>query len=87
LALISAILGIVACAGIGVIFAHLVGVSALDGYLATSPGGLPAVTAVAVDSGHAVGLILTMQCLRILLALLCAPLMGAWLRRRTGDVT
>ncbi|WP_270889663.1 AbrB family transcriptional regulator [Pedococcus sp. 5OH_020] len=82
LALVSALLGMAACAGIGVAFAHMVGVSPLDGYLATTPGGLPAVTAVAVDSGDEVGLILTMQCLRILLALLCAPLLGAWLRRR-----
>jgi membrane AbrB-like protein len=85
LALVSALLGMGACAGIGVVFAHVVGVSALDGYLATSPGGLPAVTAVAVDSGHAVGLILTMQCLRLLIALLCAPMLGVWMRRRITD--
>ncbi len=82
LALIQTALGILACAGIGVLFARAVGISDLDGYLATTPGGLPAVVAVAVDSGDAIGLILTMQFVRVFLALACAPLIGLLLRRR-----
>lgn len=82
LALVQVVLGVVACAGIGVLFADAVGISRLDGYLATTPGGLPAVVAVAVDSGDALGLILTMQFVRVFVALACAPLLGWCLRRR-----
>lgn len=81
LAFIQVVLGVVACAGIGVVFADMVGISRLDGYLATTPGGLPAVVAVAVDSGEEIGLILTMQFVRVFLALACAPLLGPLLRR------
>lgn len=81
LALLQTALGIIACAGIGILFARATGVSHLDGYLATTPGGLPAVVAVAVDSGDAIGLILTMQFVRVFMALACAPLIGLLLRR------
>lgn len=81
LALIQTALGIAACAGIGILFARAVGISALDGYLATTPGGLPAVVAVAVDSGDQIGLILTMQFVRVFVALACGPLIGWALRR------
>jgi len=59
----------------------------LDGYLATTPGGLPAVTAIAIGSGASVGLVVTMQLVRIFLALLLTPVIGAlWKRRgRRGD--
>jgi membrane AbrB-like protein len=83
LAVVQVLLGVGACAVIGVVFARAVGVSLLDGYLATTPGGLPAVVAVAVDSGNAIGLILTMQFVRVFLALACAPLIG-WVLRRSG---
>jgi hypothetical protein len=82
LAVIQVVLGVLACAAIGVVFADAVGVSRLDGYLATTPGGLPAVVAVAVGSGEALGLILTMQFVRVFVALACAPLLGWFLRRR-----
>lgn len=83
LALVQVVLGILACAAIGLVFADAVGISRLDGYLATTPGGLPAVVAVAVDSGDALGLILTMQFVRVFVALACAPLLGWFLRRRS----
>jgi membrane AbrB-like protein len=81
LALVQVVLGIVACGGVGLLFSDAVGVSRIDGYLATTPGGLPAVVAVAVDSGDAIGLILTMQFVRIFLALAFAPVLGWALRR------
>lgn len=84
IAILQIFLGIAACAGAGLVFAHAVGVSPLDGYLATSPGGLAAVIAVAVDSGGEVGLILTMQFVRVFLALVLAPLIGAVVRRAGG---
>jgi hypothetical protein len=82
LALVQVALGVGACAGVGVLFADAVGISRIDGYLATTPGGLPAVVAVAVDSGQEIGLILTMQFVRVFLALALAPLLGLRLRTR-----
>ena len=41
----------VATAGLGVLLAHFTGLSLLEGYLATSPGGVYAVLATAVDTG------------------------------------
>lgn len=82
LALVQVVLGVLACAGVGIVFADMVGISRTDGYLATTPGGLPAVVAVAVDSGEEIGLILTMQFVRVFVALAFAPLLGPWLRRR-----
>jgi membrane AbrB-like protein len=82
LALLQVVLGVVGCALIGLAFSRLVGVNRLDGYLATTPGGLPAVTAIAIGSGASVGLVITMQLLRVFLALLLAPLVGVLLRRR-----
>jgi membrane AbrB-like protein len=82
LALLQVVLGVVGCALIGLVFSSLADVSRLDGYLATTPGGLPAVTAIAIGSGASVGLVITMQLLRVFLALLMAPVVGAILRRR-----
>jgi membrane AbrB-like protein len=81
LAVALTVLGIVVCAGIGLAFAATAHVSPLDGYLATTPGGLPAVTAVALQTGDNVGLILAMQSLRLFLAVLIAALVGAHFRR------
>ncbi len=81
LALLQIALSIVACAAVGLVFARAVGVTALDGYLATTPGGLPAVVAVAVDSSEALGLVLTMQVVRLFVALLAAAVVGGILRR------
>lgn len=84
IALLQIVLGIAACAGAGLLFARAVGISPLDGYLATSPGGLAAVIAVAVDASGEIGLILTMQFVRVFLALLLAPLIGVVVRRTGG---
>ena len=83
LAMGQIVIGVVACGVVGIVFADAIGIARIDGYLATSPGGLPAVVAVAVDSGEEIGLILTMQFLRVFVALACAPLIGPLLRRRS----
>ncbi len=85
LALVQVLVGVAACGAVGMVFADAVGISRIDGYLATTPGGLPAVVAVAVDSGDEIGLILTMQFVRVFLALALAPLIGAVLRRRIAS--
>ncbi|MEO9220386.1 MAG: AbrB family transcriptional regulator, partial [Mycobacteriaceae bacterium] len=80
IALILAVLLI--SAGLGVLLAHLAGVSSLEGYLATTPGGLYAVLATAQDSGIAVTFILAVQVVRVLLMLLLAPVLARTLSRR-----
>lgn len=82
IALIQIVIGIGACACAGLVFARLVGISQLDGYLATSPGGLAAIIAVSLDSGGELGLIVTMQFVRVFLALALAPLIGYLVSRR-----
>ncbi|UKA64394.1 AbrB family transcriptional regulator [Arthrobacter sp. FW306-04-A] len=86
LALIQLVIGVVGCAFAGIVFARSVGISDLDGYLATSPGGIPVVVAVAMGSGADVGLVLTMQILRLVAALMMAPLVARYLRNRNRSL-
>ncbi|MGZ4656009.1 MAG: AbrB family transcriptional regulator [Blastococcus sp.] len=75
---------IVACAGLGALLSAATGTSALDGYLATTPGGLYAVLATASDSGADTTFVLSVQVLRLFVMLLSAPLVARWLRRSTA---
>jgi membrane AbrB-like protein len=75
---------ILVSAGLGAVLAAATGASALDGYLATTPGGLYAVLATASDSGADVTFVLAVQVLRLFVMLLSAPLVARWLRRSTG---
>jgi membrane AbrB-like protein len=76
---------IVACAGLGVLLSAWTDVSLLDGYLATTPGGLYAVLATAADSGADTTFVLAVQVLRLFVMLLSAPLLARYLRRGYGD--
>lgn len=71
----------VATAGLGVALSAITGVSMLDGYLATSPGGIYAVLATAVETGSNVTFIIAAQVLRVLLMLFAAPLLARGLLR------
>lgn len=83
---LALILGlVVASAGLGVVLSAATGVSALDGYLATTPGGLYAVLATASDVGADVTFVLAVQVLRLFVLLLSAPLVARWLRRSAGS--
>lgn len=80
----------VATAGLGVVLAHFTGLTPLEGYLATSPGGVYAVLATAVETGSNVTFIIAAQVVRILLMLFAAPLMArsvVWMSRRLGRQT
>jgi membrane AbrB-like protein len=66
----------VAAAGLGVVLANVAGLSLLDGYLATSPGGVYAVLATAVETGSNVTFVIAAQVIRILLMLFTAPLVA-----------
>ena len=72
----------VATAGLGVVLADVAGLTPLEGYLATSPGGVYAVLATAVETGSNVTFIIAAQVVRILLMLFAAPLAGP--RRDVG---
>jgi membrane AbrB-like protein len=73
---------ILGCAGLGALLARSAGVSPLDGYLATTPGGLYAVLATARGSGADATFVLAVQVIRLFVMLLAAPLVARWLRRR-----
>ena len=80
----------VATAGLGAALAHFTGLSPLEGYLATSPGGVYAVLATAVETGSNVTFIIAAQVVRILLMLFAAPLMArgvVWISERVGRQT
>jgi uncharacterized membrane protein AbrB (regulator of aidB expression) len=70
------------CAALGIALGHLMGVSAFSSYLAFTPGGLPAVTAVAVGAGVETEFVVSCQIVRLLLALLIASVCGGMMRRR-----
>ncbi|MGK2865745.1 MAG: AbrB family transcriptional regulator [Mycobacterium sp.] len=66
----------VATAGLGVLLAHVAGLTPLEGYLATSPGGVYAVLATAVETGSNVTFVIAAQVVRILLMLFAAPFLA-----------
>ena len=63
----------VAAAGFGVVLANVAGLSQLDGYLATSPGGIYAVLGTAIGSDSNVAFIMAAQVIRVVLMLFAAP--------------
>ena len=73
----------VTAAGLGVVLANLAGLSMLDGYLATSPGGVCAVLGTAVASGSNVTFVMASQVIRILLMLFVAPFVARLFMRFT----
>jgi membrane AbrB-like protein len=75
---------LVACAGLGIVLASIAGVSRLDGYLATTPGGLSAVLALSVSSRTNTTFVLSVQLIRTFVMLLAAPPLARWIARRWG---
>jgi membrane AbrB-like protein len=79
------ILGLlVACFGIAVLLHLTTSASLLDAYLATTPGGLYAVVAIAFGTGANATFIVAVQGLRVLVMVLLAPVMVRWLVPRPG---
>ncbi|MBX7433015.1 AbrB family transcriptional regulator [Mycobacterium sp. Y57] len=76
------VLGLVT-AGLGVLLARAAGLTPLEGYLATSPGGVYAVLATAVETGSNVTFIIAAQVVRILMMLFAAPLLARAVVRAT----
>ena len=66
----------VVAAGFGVVLANVAGLSQLDGYLATSPGGIYAVLGTAIGSDSNVAFVMAAQVIRVVLMLFAAPLIA-----------
>jgi membrane AbrB-like protein len=65
---------LVACFGLAVLLAATTPATLLDAYLATTPGGLYAVLAVAFGAGASTTFIVAVQSLRVIAMVLLAPL-------------
>lgn len=85
LALIQVAGTILTCAGIGWVVAELTDIGQLDAYLATTPGGLYAVIAVAISTGADTGLVFSLQVLRLFASLLLVPVLARLLRPKPGE--
>jgi membrane AbrB-like protein len=77
---------LVVCAGIGVALAEMVHVSMLDAYLATTPGGLSAVLALAVGGKTNATFIISVQVIRTFLMLAAAPSLARWFAARNDSL-
>jgi uncharacterized protein len=73
----------VGAAGFGVVLAKVAGLSQLDGYLATSPGGVYAVLATAGGMGSNLTFVVAAQVIRIVLMLFAAPFVARAFMRFT----
>ncbi len=81
-ALLLIVAVIAVCAGLGLLLSALTGASLLDGYLATTPGGLYAVLAASLSTGSDVTFVLAVQVARLLVMLVAAPAISRGLARR-----
>jgi membrane AbrB-like protein len=73
---------ILASGGLGVLLSALTGLTPLEGYLATTPGGIFVVLAVAAGSDADSTVVLAVQVLRMLVMLVAGPPLARLLRRR-----
>lgn len=73
------LLVVVGSALLGWLLSVTIGISPLTAYLATTPGGLPAVLAIAADSDSDVTYVFAVQLARLLLVLMIAPLLSKML--------
>lgn len=64
---------------LGWALAAVTGIDGLTAYLATTPGGLPAVLAIAADSTADATYVFAVQMARLLMVLALAPLLSRWL--------
>ncbi len=73
---------IAACAGLGLVLSAVTGTTPLEGYLATTPGGVYAVLATAISSGADVTFVVAVQVLRVVVMLVLAPAVARLVGRR-----
>lgn len=75
---------VIGSALLGWLLSWATGVSGLTAYLATTPGGLPAVLAIAADSEADATYVFAVQMARLLLVLMCAPLLSRIIGRESS---
>ncbi len=80
--LVSMLLVMAVCAGLGWVFGGLTGADQLTAYLATTPGGIDSVAITALGSGADASLVLAVQMLRLFAVVLAAPLLARRLRTK-----
>lgn len=61
------------CALSGLAFARILGVSAVTGFLATSPGSIDSIAILGLDAGADMSVVMTMQVIRFFALLIAAP--------------
>jgi len=83
--LLATVLLIVLCCGAAWILVVWLDVDVLSAFLATSPGGLDTVAAIALGSGCDVSFVLTVQTLRLFAVILFGPLVARWICRLSRD--
>jgi membrane AbrB-like protein len=82
-ALVGFVLVMMAVSAIlGVILARVIGVDLMTGYLATTPGGINAVTVTSMSAGTNTTLVVAVQTVRLLATLLLGPPLVSWWTRR-----
>ena len=69
------LINLVVCFGLGVVLSLATGATLLDGYLATTPGGLYAVLPIAYGAGADTTFVLGVQTLRLLTMIIAAPML------------
>ncbi len=69
--------------GLGLLLSAATGTTVLEGYLATTPGGVYAVLATATSAGGNVTFVVATQVLRVIVMPLVAPALARLARHRT----
>lgn len=82
IAMLTIVVTLVACAGLGWILTLTTDADPLTAYLATTPGGIYAVMGIAEATGADVTFVAAAQILRMLIVLAIAPFVAAYFRRR-----
>jgi membrane AbrB-like protein len=86
LPVVVAVLGVLAACGVLALVLDVASdVSFRDAYLATTPGGLYAVLAVALGANANAGFILAAQGLRLIVMVALAPVVVRWMVGRAGS--
>jgi uncharacterized protein len=84
-ALLTIVVTLLGCAGLGWVLTITTDATPLDAYLATTPGGIYAVMGTAASTGSDVTFVAAAQILRMLIVLALAPFIAAYFRgRATG---
>jgi membrane AbrB-like protein len=80
-AMLTIVVTLLACAGLGWVLTVTTDVTPLDAYLATTPGGIYAVMGTAASTSADVTFVAAAQIVRMLIVLAIAPFVAAYFRR------